>query len=216
MSKIITLDQAMEMVHDGMTVMVPGFMGAGTPENLMDGLVNKGVKDLTLICTDTSRPDVGIGKMIQNKLIKKVYSSHIGTNPNTVQMMNEGEIEVELVPQGTLAERIRAAGSGLGGFLTPTGVGTVVEEGKQKMVVNGKDYLLELPLHADVALIRGSIVDKKGNIWYNGATRNFSPLMAMAAKLVIVEARELVEVGELDPNNVMTPHIFVDYIVEGV
>jgi len=215
MNKIISLEQAMELVHDGMTVMIPGFMGVGTPEILVDGLVEKGYKDLFIICTDTARPNVGIGKLIVNGQVKKLYASHIGTNPETGRMMNEGLIDVTLIPQGTLAERIRAGGSGLGGFLTPTGVGTVVEEGKQKIVVDGKDYLLELPLRADVALIRGSKVDKKGNIWYNAATRNFNTVMATAAKTVIVEAQELVEVGEIDPNNVMTPGIFVDYIVKG-
>jgi acetate CoA/acetoacetate CoA-transferase alpha subunit len=215
MEKIISLEEAMDLVHDGMTVMIPGFMGVGTPETLVDGLVRKGVKDLFVICTDTARPNVGIGKLIVNGQVSKLYASHIGTNPETGRMMNEGLIDVTLIPQGTLAERIRAGGAGLGGFLTPTGVGTVVEEGKQRIVVDGKDYLLELPLQADVALIRGSVVDKKGNIWYNAATRNFNTHMATAAKIVIVEAREIVEVGEIDPNNVMTPSIFVDYIVKG-
>ncbi|SDY25739.1 MULTISPECIES: CoA transferase subunit A [Tindallia] len=215
MSKVVSMDEALNFVKDGSTVMIPGFMGAGTPENLVDGLVKKNVKDLFLICTDTARPDVGIGKLIVNGQIKKLYASHIGTNPETGRMMNEGLIDVTLIPQGTLAERIRAGGAGLGGFLTPTGVGTVVEEGKQKMALDGKEYLLELPLRADVALIRGSKVDKKGNVWYNAATRNFNTHMATAADVVIVEACELVEVGEIDPNNVMTPGIFVDYIVKG-
>jgi len=215
MKKIISLEEAMELIHDGMKVMIPGFMGVGTPEKLVDGLVAKEVQDLHVICTDTARPNVGIGKLIVNGQVKKLYASHIGTNPETGRMMNEGLIDVTLIPQGTLAERIRAGGAGLGGFLTPTGVGTVVEEGKQKLVVDGKDYLLELPLTADVALIRGSKVDKKGNIWYNAATRNFNTVMATAAKVVIVEAQELVEVGDIDPNNVMTPGIFVDYIVKG-
>ena len=215
MKKLISLEEAMDMVHDGMKVMIPGFMGVGTPETLVDGLVAKGVRDLHLICTDTARPGVGNGKLITNGQVKTLYASHIGTNPETGRKMNEGLIDVTLIPQGTLAERIRAGGAGLGGFLTPTGVGTVVEEGKQKIVVDGKDYLLELPLTADVALIRGSKVDRKGNVWYNAATRNFNTVMATAAKVVIVEAIELVETGDIDPNNVMTPGIFVDYIVKG-
>lgn len=215
MSKVVSLEEALKFVKDGTTVMIPGFMGAGTPETLVDGLVDKKVKDLFLICTDTARPNVGIGKLIVNGQIKKLYASHIGTNPETGKMMNEGLIDVTLIPQGTLAERIRAGGAGLGGFLTPTGVGTVVEEGKQKMALDGKEYLLEMPLRADVALIRGTKVDKKGNVWYNAATRNFNTHMATAADVVIVEACELVEVGEIDPNNVMTPGIFVDYIVKG-
>ncbi len=215
MSKVVSLEEALKFVKDGTTVMIPGFMGVGTPETLVDGLVDKKVKDLFLICTDTARPNVGIGKLIAGGQIKKLYASHIGTNPETGKMMNAGLIDVTLIPQGTLAERIRAGGAGLGGFLTPTGVGTVVEEGKQKMALDGKEYLLELPLRADVALLRGSKVDKKGNVWYNAATRNFNTHMATAADVVIVEARELVEVGEIDPNNVMTPGIFVDYIVKG-
>lgn len=147
-------------------------------------------------------------------LVKKVITSHIGTNPVTGKLMNEGKIEVELVPQGTLAERIRAYGAGLGGILTPTGVGTMVEEGKQKITVNGKEYLLELPLGADIALIRGSIVDEFGNIYYKGTTRNFNPIMALAAKTVIVEAEKIVKVGEIKPEDVMTPGVLVDYIVK--
>ncbi|RQD71210.1 MAG: 3-oxoacid CoA-transferase subunit A [Tindallia sp. MSAO_Bac2] len=215
MSKIVSLDEALSHVIDETSVMIPGFMGAGTPDKLVEGLIAKGVKDLCLICTDTAFPGVGVGKLIERDMIKKVMVSHIGTNPETGRRMNQGLMEVDLIPQGTLAERIRSAGAGLGGFLTPTGVGTVVEEGKRKIVVNGKEYLLEEPLKAEVALLRGTKVDKKGNIWYNAATRNFNPLMAMAAKTVIVEACELVEVGEIDPNNVMTPGIFVDYIVKG-
>mgnify|MGYP001151302797 CR=1 FL=1 len=215
MEKVISLVKAMEMIHDGMSVMIPGFMNCGTPETLVDGLVAKGVQDLHVISNDTAFPDVGIGKLIASGQIKKLSTSHIGLNPETGRQMNEGIIDVTLIPQGTLAERIRAGGAGLGGFLTPTGVGTVVEEGKQKLVVGGKDFLLELPLKADVALIRGSKVDKKGNVWYNAATRNFNTIMATAAKIVIVEAREIVEVGEIDPNNVMTPGVFVDYIVKG-
>ena len=215
MNKVVTVDEAISHVKDGMTIMIGGFLGCGTPHTLVDALVKKGVKDLTLICNDTGFIDIGSGKLVVNKQIKKLYASHIGTNKETGRQMNEGEMDVTLIPQGTLAERIRAAGSGLGGFLTPTGVGTVIEEGKQKMEIDGKTYLLELPLKADVALILGHKVDKKGNIVYRGATRNFNTLMATAADLVIVEAENLVEVGEIDQNDVVTPGLFVDYIVGG-
>lgn len=215
MNKVVDLQKALEHVKDGMTIMLPGFMGVGTPETLVDGLIEKGVKDLFLICSDTATPERGNGKLIVNNRVKKLIASHIGTNKITGQKMNAGEIEVTLIPQGTLAERIRAGGAGLGGILTPTGIGTVVEEGKQRIEVNGKEYLLELPLRADVALIRGSKVDKAGNVWYRGATRNFNPMMATAADIVIVEAEEIVEVGEIDPNDIVTPGIFIDYVVKG-
>lgn len=216
MKKIKTIDEAMSYIKDGMSVMVGGFLGTGNPETLIDALIERKIKDLTLICNDTAFPEIGIGKLIVNKLVKKVITSHIGTNPETGRQMNEGEIEVVLTPQGTLAEQIRSAGAGLGGFLTPTGLGTVVEEGKEKIEIDGKTYLLELPLKADVALLKGAKVDKKGNIYYDKSARNFNPLMAMAADLVIVEADEIVEVGDIDPNDVMTPGIFVDVIVKGV
>jgi len=216
LKKIKTIDEAMSYIKDGMSVMVGGFLGTGNPETLIDALIERKIKDLTLICNDTAFPEIGIGKLIVNKLVKKVITSHIGTNPETGRQMNEGEIEVVLTPQGTLAEQIRSAGAGLGGFLTPTGLGTVVEEGKEKIEIDGKTYLLELPLKADVALLKGAKVDKKGNIYYDKSARNFNPLMAMAADLVIVEADEIVEVGDIDPNDVMTPGIFVDVIVKGV
>ncbi|MDD3439522.1 MAG: 3-oxoacid CoA-transferase subunit A [Clostridiaceae bacterium] len=214
MDKIRTIDEAASYIKDGMTVAVGGFIGAGTPEKLIDAVIAKGIKDLTLICNDTAFPDKGVGKWVVNRVVSRIIVSHIGTNPETGRQMNAGELEVELVPQGTLAERVRAAGAGLGGILTPTGIGTVAEEGKEKITVNGKEYLLELPLKADVALLKGSIVDKKGNIYYKKATRNFNPLMATAADLVIVEAEKIVEVGELDPTDVMTPSIFVDIIAK--
>jgi len=215
MNKVISIEEAVSNIKDGMTIMIGGFLGCGSPHRIIDALVEKGVKDLTLICNDTGFPDIGAGKLIVNRQIKKLIASHIGTNRETGNQMNAGELDVTLVPQGTLAEQVRAGGAGLGGFLTPTGVGTVIEEGKQKIEINGKTYLLELPLRADVALIAGHTVDKFGNIVYHGATRNFNALMAMAADLVIVEADNIVEVGEIDPNDVVTPGIFVDYIVGG-
>lgn len=214
MNKLITLEEAASYIKDGMSVMVGGFLATGSPCQIIDKLAAKGVKDLTIICNDTSYVDRGVGKLVVNKQVKKVIASHIGTNAETGRQMNAGELDVELVPQGTLAERVRCGGAGLGGFLTPTGIGTIVENGKEKITVDGTEYLLEKPLKADVAIIFGSKVDKKGNVYYNKSTRNFNPLMATAAELVIVEAEELVEVGEIDPSNVMTPGIFVDYIVK--
>ncbi len=198
-----------------MTVMIGGFLACGTPESLIDALVQKGVKDLTVIANDTAFPDKGIGKLVVNRQLKKVTVSHIGTNPETGRQMHAGELTVELVPQGTLAECIRAGGFGLGGFLTPTGVGTVVENGKQKLTIGGREYLLELPLKADVALLKAAKADKAGNLVFRKAARNFNPLMATAAEIVIVEAQEIVETGTIDPDEVMTPGIFVDYLVRG-
>lgn len=215
MRKMISIEKAVDMIHDGMTIMIGGFLGCKNPFRLVDAMVEKGVKDITLIANDTAFPEVGIGKLIVNKQVKKLITSHIGTNRETGNQMNAGELDVELVPQGTLAERIRAAGAGLGGVLTPTGLGTVVEKGKNIVEVDGKKFLLEKPLKADLALIVGAKVDKKGNIKYNKATRNFNPIMATAADVVIVEADEIVEVGEIDQDEVITPGLFVDYIVGG-
>jgi acetate CoA/acetoacetate CoA-transferase alpha subunit len=215
LNKVISIDQAADMVKDGMTVMIGGFMGVKNPHRIIDAIAKKGTKDLTLIANDTAFTDIGIGKLIVNRQIKKLIASHIGTNKETGRQMTAGELEVTLVPQGTLAEQIRAAGAGLGGILTPTGVGTIVAEGKTVIKVDGRDYLLEKPLKADIALIAGAKVDKQGNIRYRKAARNFSPLMATAADIVIVEADEIVEVGEIDPDEVMTPGIFIKYIVGG-
>lgn len=214
MSKIISMDEAVEMIKDGMTIMVGGFLGCGAPNKILDKLSERSVKSLTIICNDTSFPEVGLGKLIVNKQVKKAIVSHIGTNPETGRQMNTKELDVELSPQGTLAERVRAYGAGLGAVVTPTGIGTIVEDGKQKLTIEGKEYMLELPLKADIALIFGSVVDKKGNILYKGATRNFNDLMAKSADIVIVEAEKIVEVGEISQESVNTPGIFVDYIVE--
>ncbi|XKM14489.1 3-oxoacid CoA-transferase subunit A [Orbaceae bacterium ac157xtp] len=215
MNKVIAIEKAMQHVKDGSVIMVGGFMANGTPEKLVDYLVAKGIKNLTLICNDTGLPDRGTGKMVMKKQFSKIIASHIGLNKETGRQMGAGETEVELVPQGTLAERIRCAGYGLGGFLTPTGLGTLVEEGKQKISVDGKEYLLEKPLKADVALLFASKIDKAGNMIYKGSMNNFNNVMASAADITIVEADEVVEIGELDPNHVMTPGVFVDYIVDG-
>lgn len=214
MSKFISLEEALSKVKDGMTIMVGGFLGNGTPETIIDALSKSGVKDLTLICNDTAYPDKGVGKLLCNKQFKKLIVSYIGATPQAVEQMNAGDIEVEFVPQGTLAERVRAGGSGLGGFLTPTGLGTVVAEGKQIINVDGKDYLLEKPLHADVALLGASVADETGNLYYNGTSKNFNPLMAAAADVVIVEPQKMVKTGEIKPEDVHTPSILVDYILE--
>ena len=215
MEKIISMEKATEMVKDGMTVMVGGFLGVGNPLTLVDALVDKGVRNLTLIANDTATPKLGIGKFVINKQLKKAIVSHIGTNPETGRQMITGELNVELIPQGTLAERIRCGGAGLGGFLTPTGVGTIVDEGKQRLVIGGKAYLLELPLRADVALLSAHKADKFGNLVFRRSTRNFNPIMAFAADVVIVEAKHIVEIGEIDPDEVMVTGVVVDWIVEG-
>lgn len=215
MNKIVSLDVAMDHVKDGMTIMIGGFLGVGTPEKFIDELIKREIKDLTIIANDTSFVDKGLGRLINNKQVKKVIASHIGTNPETGRQMNDKEMEVELVPQGTLAERVRSGGTGLGGVLTPTGLGTMVEEDKQKIEVNGVTYLLETALRSDVALLLGHKVDKKGNTLYEKSARNFNPLMAMAADTVIVLANSIVEVGDIDAENIITPGILVDYIVKG-
>jgi len=215
MNKIISINDAVNMLKDGDTVMIGGFLAVGTPNKLIDAIVEKGVKDLTLICNDSGFIDKGVGKMVVNKQFKKIIASHIGTNKETGRQMMAGETEVVLVPQGTLIEQVRAGGHGLGGVLTATGIGTEVEKGKDIVTVDGKQYLLEKPLKADVALIFGNKVDKYGNIHYHGSTRNFNNMMAAAAEITIVEAVEIVEIGELDPNSVHTPGVFVNYIVDG-
>lgn len=214
MNKFISIEKAVAQVKDGMTVMVGGFLANGTPNAIVDALAKSGVKNLTLICNDTAFPDNGVGQWIANKQVKKLIVSHIGTNPYTSEQMNSGELDIEFVPQGTLAERVRCGGAGLGGFLTTTGMGTVVAEGKPVVQVDGKEYLLEKPLRADVALVGASLGDKSGNLVYKGTSQNFNPLMASAADLVIAEIEDLVEVGELFPELVKTPGIFVDYIIE--
>jgi len=215
MSKVTTIAQAMENVQDGMTIMIGGFLAVGTPEMFVDALVATNAKDLTVIANDTAFPDKGIGKLVVNRRLRKVIVSHIGTNPETGRQMNAGELQVELVPQGTLAEQIRAGGAGLGGVLTPTGLGTIVAEGKAVINVDGKEFLLEKPLKADVALIKAHTADTAGNLLFCRSSRNFNPLMAMAAKVVIVEAENIVEAGQIDPDQVMTPGIVVDWIVQG-
>lgn len=214
MNKVITVEEAASYIKDGMTVMFGGFLGCGTAVKVVEAIAKKGVKNLTLIGNDTAYPNKAIGMLISNHQVKKLVASHIGTNADTVQQFNDKELEIEFVPQGTLAERIRCGGAGLGGILTKTGLGTVVEEGKRKVEVNGEEYLLELPLHADVALIGASICDEMGNCIYKGTTQNFNPMMATAADLVIVETKELVPTGSISMESVHTPGAYVDYIVK--
>lgn len=216
MAKLVKPEELRPLFKDGMSIMIGGFLGCGTPHKIIDKLIEANVKDLIIIANDTSFVDRGIGRLVVNRQVKKVIASHIGTNSETGRLMNEGLMDVELVPQGTLIERIRAGGSGLGGVLTPTGIGTIVEEGKQKVTVEGKEYLIELPLKADLSIIRGTIVDEFGNTFYKGTTRNFNPLMAMAAEKVVVETEKLVKVGELNPDYVITPGVLIDYIIEGI
>jgi acetate CoA/acetoacetate CoA-transferase alpha subunit len=211
--KTLKLADAVASISDGSVLMIGGFMAVGTPPRLIDEIVRQGKKDLTVIANDTARPGVGIGKLIDAGLVRRLIVSHIGTNPETQKRMISGAIEVELVPQGTLAERIRSGGYGLGGILTPTGLGTVVEKGKQIVEVDGRPFLLEKALKADVALIYARQADYLGNLTYSLTARNFNPLMAMAANLVIAEAREIVPVGVIPPDSVMTPAVLVDCLV---
>ncbi|WP_336219365.1 acetate CoA-transferase subunit alpha [Citrobacter amalonaticus] len=212
-TKLITLQDATRYFRDGMTIMVGGFMGVGTPPRLVGALLESGVRDLTLIANDTAFVDTGIGPLIVNGRVNKVIASHIGTNPETGRRMIAKEMDVQLVPQGTLIEQIRCGGAGLGGFLTPTGVGTVVEDGKQTLTLDGKTWLLERPLRADLALIRAHRADPLGNLTYQLSARNFNPLIALAADITLVEPDELVETGELLPDQIVTPGAVIDHIV---
>ena len=201
------------LIPDGATLMIGGFIGAGTPQRLIDELVRSGRRDLTVIANDTARPGVGIGKLIGARAVRRIVTSHIGTNPETQRQMIAGELEVELVPQGTLVERIRAGGFGLGGVLTPTGVGTLAAQGKRTIDIDGRTFLLELPLKADFALVNARRADYLGNLEYALTSRNFNPVMAMAAGTVVAEAEEVVPVGVIPPDAVMTPHVLVHYLV---
>lgn len=211
MKKIVSAKEAVGLIKDNASVMIGGFISCGAPDELVDALVEQNVKNLTLIVNDTTVPNVDKGKLITNKQVKKVIASHIGLNPETGKQMHAGEIDVELVPMGTLVERIRAKGTGLGGILTPTGVGTIIEENKETMEIDGKKFIFERPLGADFALIYGTKVDRHGNAAFYGTTRNINTVMATAAETVIIQADELVD--ELDPNEVVIPGLFIDYIV---
>ena len=214
MRTAISIAEAAALIPDGASLLIGGFMGVGSPHRLIDGLVAKGAKGLTIIGNDTCRPGQGVGKLIDAGCVAKVIASHIGLNPVTQQKMLAGEMTVELVPQGTLVERIRAAGAGLGGVLTPTGVGTIVAEGKQTVTVQGKEYLLEEPLSADFALLGAHEADYNFNLTYRLTATNFNPVMALAGRCVIAEPNEIVPVGVLPPDAVRTPGAIVNYIVE--
>lgn len=211
MKKLISIAEAAKLLKANSSVMIGGFLRCGSPQKIIDEMIKNQTGGLTLIANDTCYPEYDRGKLIVNKLVKKAIVTHIGTNPETGRQLNAGEIEVELVPMGTLIERIRCGGAGLGGFLTPTGKGTLVEKGKQTMEVDGKKYLLEKPLKADYALIYASKADKFGNAFLDGTTRNFNPVMATAAETVILEAEEISE-EPLNPAEVTIPGIFIDYI----
>ena len=215
MNKVVDYSTIKPLLKDGMTLMIGGFLGCGTPEGLIDLIIEMDLKELTIIGNDTSFVNKGIGRLVANGNAKKVIVSHIGTNPESGKRMTEGTMEVELSPQGTLIERIRAGGSGLGGVITPTGVGTIVEEGKEKIQLNGREYLIEMPLRADAALVYASIADNFGNSYYKGTTKNFNPIIALAADTVIVEAEEVVEAGQINPEVIMTPGVLVDYVIKG-
>jgi acetate CoA/acetoacetate CoA-transferase alpha subunit len=211
--KTMPVSEVVAMIPDGASLMIGGFLGVGTPERLVDELVRQQKHDLSVIANDTAKPGMGIGKLISAKLVRKAIVSHIGLNPETQKQMMAGEILVELVPQGTLIERIRAGGFGLGGILTATGLGTIVEEGKQKVAVDGEEFLLETPLRADFALVHAFLADYLGNLSYALTARNFNPLMAMAAATVIAGAEHVVPVGLISPDHVVTPAPLVDYLV---
>jgi acetate CoA/acetoacetate CoA-transferase alpha subunit len=209
----ISLGQTVRMIPDGASVMIGGFLGVGTPERIVDEIVRQQKRDLTVIANDTATPDRGIGKLVAAKVLRKAIVSHIGLNPETQRQMMAGDLEVELVPQGTLIERIRAGGFGLGGVLTQTGIGTPAELGKQRIEVDGKPYLLETALRADFALVQAFIADYLGNLSYALTARNFNPVIAMAAETVIVSADNIVPVGVISPDHVVTPAPIVDYLV---
>lgn len=213
MKKIISAADAASFVKEGSRVMVGGFLSCGCPKKIVGALAEQKTKNLTMISNDTSTPGITVSNLIANKQVKKLIAAHIGTNPETGVQMNAGELEVELVPMGTFVERMHAFGAGLGGVLTPTGIGTLIEQGKKTMEIEGKKFILEKPIGADVALIYGTKVDKFGNVSFYGSTRNFNTTMASAAETVIVEADEIVDC--LDPNEVVIPGVFIDFIVDG-
>ena len=226
MPKFISIEEAVKLIPDGATVMFGGFMGCGNAHRFIDALSKSGVKDLTYIGNDGVCPGgpmgeeyYGAAKLIHNRQVSRMIASHVGLNPEVAQQsMVDGTLEVTLIPQGSLAEMIRAGGAGLGGVLTPTGVGTIIEESPLclgKQTIDGKDYLLMQPLHADFAVIGGAKIDRYGNVWYKGSSQNFNIVMATAADVVIAEAEEIVEIGDIAPEDVRTPGIFVDYVVEG-
>jgi acetate CoA/acetoacetate CoA-transferase alpha subunit len=215
MTKIRTLDEALERITDGCTLMYGGFGGIGTPPTLIEGIFDKGVKDLTIIGNDTGFPWIGIGRLVTAGRVRKVVTSHIGSNPYAGQKMEEGSMAVVFYPQGTLAEKIRAGGVGLGGILVDVGIGTMLEEGKESVFISGHKYLVEPALTAEVAIVHASKADPFGNLVFDKSGRNFNPLVAMAGQFTIAEADEIVPIGQLDPESIVTPGIFVDMVIPG-
>jgi acetate CoA/acetoacetate CoA-transferase alpha subunit len=211
--RTVSVGDAVDLIPDGATLMIGGFMAVGSPERLIDELVRQGKRNLTVIANDTAVPGRGIGKLVDKGLVSRTVASHIGLNPETQRQMIDGKMTVDLIPQGTLIERIRAGGFGLGGILTPTGIGTVVEEGKQKIDVDGKSYLVETALRADFSLISAFLADYLGNLSYALTGRNFNPVIAMAGATTIVTAEHIVPVGLIAPDHVITPAPLVDYLV---
>ncbi|MFC5648667.1 CoA transferase subunit A [Paenibacillus solisilvae] len=214
-SKIRTLEEALQVITDGCTLMYGGFGGIGTPPAIIEGILQMGTKDLTLIGNDTGFPQIGIGRLVTAGRVKKVIASHIGSNPNAGQRMEEGSMEVVFYPQGTLAEKIRAGGVGLGGILVDVGVGTIMEQGKETVSIGEHTYLVEPALTADVAIVHAAKADPFGNLVFDKSGRNLNPLVAMAGQITIAEADEIVPLGELDPERIVTPGIFVDMVIQG-
>ncbi len=216
MNKVLaSADEAVAIVPDGATIMVGGFGVCGLPENLISALHARGTRDLTLISNNAGIDGFGIGLLLAEHQVRKMISSYVGENKIFERQFLNGELEVDLIPQGTLSERIRAGGAGIGGFFTPTGYGTVIAEGKETRVIDGKPYVLELPLHADFAFVRAWKGDRLGNLVYRKTARNFNPMMATAGRVTIAEVDHLVEPGEIDPDHVVTPGIFVQHILQG-
>jgi len=213
MSKWLDKEEIIKLFKDGQVIMIGGFLTCGTPEVLIDLLVQSNVKDLTIICNDAGYVDKGVGKLIANNQVKKLIATHIGTNPNAGRLMSEGKIDVDLIPQGTFVEQIRANGAGLGGILTPTGLNTMIEDKNEIITVDGKKYILAKPISADIALINAFYADHIGNLTYKGSARNFNPTMAVSASKVIALIKEKVEL--INPEHIITPHIFVDYLTKG-
>jgi 3-oxoacid CoA-transferase subunit A len=216
MNKVLaTADEAVALIPDGASILVGGFGLCGIPENLIRALRDRGTKHLTLISNNAGVDDFGLGLLLRSRQVKKMISTYVGENKEFERQFLAGEIDVELVPQGTFAERIRAAGAGIAGFFTPTGYGTIVAEGKETRQIGGRHYVLEAPLGADFALVKGWKGDRAGNLVYRRTARNFNPVMATAARVTIAEVEHLLEPGEIDPDHVVTPGIFVQHILQG-
>jgi 3-oxoacid CoA-transferase A subunit len=216
MDKVLrSAEEAVAMIPDGASIMMGGFGLCGIPENLIKALYTRGTRNLTIISNNAGVDEFGAGMLLKSRQVRKVIGTYVGENKEFERQALAGEIEVELVPQGTFSERIRAAGAGIGGFFTPTGYGTIVAEGKETREIEGRQYVLEKPLHADFALVKAHRGDRAGNLVYRKTARNFNPVMATAARITIAEVEELVEPGRLDPDAIVTPGIFVKHVLQG-